>query len=65
MQQIKFSSMVPRDRWALVEIWYEKLPKKWAIWQKYKVKSPIIPTYPCTGVVGLTIDKYIICIYRK
>ena len=24
-------------------IWYEKLPKKLEIWQKYKLKSLIIP----------------------
>ena len=41
------------DPGALVGIWYEKLPQKWGIWQKYRVKSPIIPTYPRTGVVGL------------
>ena len=34
------------------DIWYEKLPQKWVIWQKCRVKSPIIPDYPCTRVVG-------------
>ena len=44
---------------ALVGIWYEKLSQKWGIWQKYRVKSHIILTYPCTGLVGLTIDRCI------
>ena len=44
--------IVPEACWALVFIWYEKLPQRWRIWKNSIVKSPIIPTYPCTGSSG-------------
>ena len=59
IRRIKFSTWFLEIAGTLVGIWYEKLPQKWGIWQKYRVKSPIIPTHPCTGVVGLTIDRCI------
>ena len=48
--------------WTLLRIWYEKLPQNWGIWQKCRVKSPIVLNYPCTGVVRLKINKCIILI---
>ena len=59
IQWIKFPTWFLGIAGALVGIWYKKLPQKRRIWQKYRVKSPIIPTYPRTGVVGLTIDRCI------
>ena len=49
---------------TLVRIWYEKLSQKWGIWQKYRLISPLIPTYLCTGVVRLTIDRCIIATFQ-
>ena len=59
LQWIKFPSWFLGITGALVGIWYEKLSQKWGVWQKYRVKSSIILTYPCTGLVGLTIDRCI------
>ena len=61
IQRIKFPTWFLGIAGTLVGIWYEKLPQKWGIWQKCRVKSPIIPTYPHTGIVGLIIDR---CIKR-
>ena len=51
--------------WTLVGVWYEKLPQKRGIWQKCRVKSPIVPNYPCTGVVIVFVKWVRFWLYQK